>query len=799
MKVKKERSEILITRYNPTFEQGLTDQQAAERRVQGLVNADKTDAGRSYAAIVCKNVFTFFNLLCFAVAAVLMCFGLFKDCFFLVIVLANCLIAIVQEVRAKKTVEKLSIMTSPTADVVREGREINIQISDVVLDDVCAYRRDRQIAADGVVIAGEFYVNESMLTGESDDVLKRVGDTVFAGSFVTAGSGFVRCEHVGRDNYISTLSARAKKLKGNDSPILKTLNSIIKLIAVIIIPLGVAVAVNRYISHLSTVNIVGAAAGAVIGMIPSGMFLLTSATLAVGVIKLALKKTLVQDLYSIEMLARCDVLCLDKTGTITDGTMTVGGVVPLSGEDAADIIPTLLAATGDTNSTAVALKEYFTGSPHEFASGEAFSSKTKYSSVTMVDGVKYVLGAPEFVMKDMDDGILDQIHEFAANGMRVLLLAKTDGEVFSPVSILYLSDTIRHSAADTIRWFKENDVNICIISGDNPVTVSHIARRVGVDHADRFISLDGMTDEEVASVASAYTIFGRVSPTQKAVLVSAMKRAGKTVAMTGDGVNDILAFKEADCSITVASGSDAARSVASLVLLDSDFNNLPTVVGEGRRVVNNIQKASSMYLMKTLFVMLVTLITLGGYTFYPRHLSLLGLTVIGVPTFFLAMQPNSSKIEGNFLVSILKSAVPSGLVLVINFMAMWGLAKIVGMQGDVLLTMQALAVTLSGLAMLTIVCFPYNRYRLILVLLMAVLTVLVAVLFGWFYEFASLNLWQLGVLVGCFAVSVPLGIGLHIASNRIFKPLSEKLEMRRMKQSAGGDSQEAGCFEEKEK
>lgn len=794
--MKKNHSELsVINRYNVPLSEGLSQKQVDERNLMKLTNADKSKASKSYLEIIFKNLFTFFNILCILVAVVLIIFGQIGQCFFMIIITANLVIGIVQEIRSKIMVERLSILSAPTATVIRGGEKQSIPVSNIVLDDIIEYASGKQIASDGEIKSGSITVNESLLTGESTDVKKNVGDRVFAGSFVTGGTALARCDRVGKDNYISELAARAKKLKSTASPILKTLNSIIKTIGFAIIPIAVLVFVKNYfftaVSQGDLSLAVQRTAGAVIGLIPSGMFLLTSMALAVGVIKLAMNKTLVQDLYCIEMLARCNVLCLDKTGTITDGTMRVSKVEALQECNVGEIIGSMLAATGDNNSTAQALINYFGAEEALHASDFCpFSSTTKLSAVTFDNGVTYVLGAAEFVMNELPKSVTEKILAYSMEGMRVVLLAKTDEAIHdetapkgtTPVAVIAIEDHIREEAEATIGWFKENNVQIKIISGDNPVTVSHIAKRVGVENAEKFISLDGMADEEVIAVATEYTVFGRVSPDQKALLVCAMKNSGLNVAMTGDGVNDILAFKEADCSVAMANGSDAAKNVASLVLMDSNFANMPKVVAEGRRVVNNIQQSASVYLMKTLFVFLTILITLGSYPFNTKQLMLLEFFVIGVPTFFLALQPNDKLITGNFMVMLLKRAIPSGLVLILNFAAMWIAGGVTHSSPETIKTMQVLAISFSGLVMLALICFPYNIFRLALVSVMLVCSLLAMFLLPAYLELCPLELWQYLAVALAVAVSFPLGALFHHLSGCIkIKPSIRTKLIRRKK------------------
>ncbi len=760
-------------RYYPTLEDGLSSEQVNKRIQDGLFNYSTKKGGKSYLSIFIGNIFTYFNMLTFAVAIALMIFGAsITKFFFLVIVLLNTAIGIFQEIRSKLTVEKLKLVTAPTVTVIRDGNKATIPTEELVLDDIMFVELGKQVCADAVVVKGEAELNESLLTGESVPVKKKAGDMLFSGSFVSGGSCYARVDKVGSANYVEKLASYAKRYKKPKSELRNSVGTIIRMVSVIIIPVAaillyLGAAMGGEMSWTDWQNNVYNVSGAVIGMIPSGMFLLTSIALFTSVIRLARKRTLVQDLYCIEMLARVDVLCLDKTGTITDGTMQVNSVKDLSGEGdekISKIIGSLLSATGDNNQTAQALVEYF-GYSHELEPKTVvpFSSQRKLSAVTF-DGIgTYLLGAPEFIMRDMSASLKKAVDENARKGLRVMLLAHSPKEISSdrlpssakPIALIAIEDHIRPDAAETIRWFKENDVAIKIISGDNPVTVAEVSSRVGVEHADRYISLEGLSTREVIEAASKYTVFGRVSPEQKCTLIKALKNQGSTVAMTGDGVNDILAMREADCSVAMASGSDAAKNVAHLVLLDSSFSSMPEVVLEGRRVVNNIQQSSSLFLMKTLMSVLLSIISIillvakasdTLYFFDTSNLTGLEVFVIGIPSFALALQPNKSIIRGKFLSNVLKQCIPGGIALVCGVMSVY-FYNLLGAQIGVTLspteykTMLIAVVMFTGCMSLVRICQPYNAYRVVLVI-----TTFCLVLFaltGLYDLFAVLSLPQL--------------------------------------------------------
>lgn len=730
-KDKKDKKDNIV-RFSPNVKTGLTSSQVEHRVNEGLINFTENKNVKSYPQIFLSNIFTFFNILCFGIAiALIIVHAPISMLVFLVTVSANLIIGIIQEIRAKKTIEKISLVVSPTAVVVRDKQEVEINVSEIVLDDIMLLSSGKQIPADCIVADGEIEVNESLLTGESVSVKKKKGDVLYSGSFVVGGKCYARVDKVGDECYTAKLAAKAKRYQKPKSELLNSLNTIIKVIGIIIIPLAVLTFMSTYKAEGNIASAIKYTAGSAIGMIPAGMFLLTSVALAVGVIKLATKRTLVQDLYSIEMLARADVLCLDKTGTITDGTMKVYSVVQISKnmtENIGDVMGSMLTALDDNNLTSRALATHF-GYSKEFTAKTIlpFNSARKLSGVTFKNGTTYAYGAPEFVMKGKSNVDTDRIvKQYAQKGFRVLLLVKCDGEIANdtlpakrtPVAVIVIEDHIREDAPKTIKWFKDNGVQIKIISGDNPLTVSEVSKRVGVDKAEMYISLEGLSENQVIEAADKYTVFGRVSPEQKSILVKAIKAKGHRVAMTGDGVNDILAMKEADCSIAMASGSEATRNVSHLVLLDSNFSSMPSVVSEGRRVVNNVQNTSSLFLMKTIFTILLTIFFLfipnQSYPFYTSHILLLEFFIIGLPSFFLALQPNDNVIKGRFLSNLLAKSLPSALIFTLDAIACYLFDVIVGTNGEYV-TMMALTVTFAGLMVLFTLCKPYNLYRGILV------------------------------------------------------------------------------------
>lgn len=771
-------------RYEPNIKVGLTSEQVNERIENGYVNYMDNKNTKTYKSIFFSNIFTFFNMLCFAVAAALIAVGSFNNLFFMVILLANMTIGIIQEIKAKLTIEKIRLVTTNFAKVRRNGKDLDIKTSDVVLDDIILFAFGDQICSDSIILKGEVEVNESLLTGESVSIKKKKGDMLLAGSYITSGNCICRVDRVAEANYTSQLQIKAKKYKKPDSELMGSLKLIIKVIGFLIIPLALGIFfVNKQALNNNIQMLITKSAGSIIGMIPAGLFLLTSLALSVGVIKLAKKKTLVQDLYGIEMLSRTNVLCLDKTGTITDGTMNVKQIKMLKKEDNLNkIVSSMLGSFATYNQTFLALKKYF--GEDKFFEAESvieFNSSKKYSAVTFKNGKSYVLGAPEFVKKNRDKKINEYISQYTQSGYRVLLLCETtddisktiDNKDLAPICLIAIEERIRKEAKETIKWFNENGVQIKIISGDNPVTVSQISQKVGVIGAEKYISLDGLTDQQVIESVNEYNVFGRVSPEQKAIIVKALKNAQYKVAMTGDGVNDILALKEADCSISVASGSEAARNVSHLVLLDSNFLNLPTVVEEGRRVVNNIVNSASLFLMKTFFTIALTvfcLCTSINYPFVPNQILLLEFFTIGIPSFFLALQPNKEKIKGKFINLVAMKSVLYGTLLFGTFIACFLYSKHI-LGGATYETMSSLAITFVGLIILLKICKPLNWYRALLYVFMVLGTVLSLEIIPWnFYSYVTLSREAiLFIMVVVLASFVLLNLDNYINFDKIFK------------------------------
>ncbi len=786
---------------------GLSSSQVEERKQKGAVNKIKNTSTRSYGQIFVSNTFTFFNILCVLVFVWMLTvardFTDVKNMGFIVVITCNWAIGIFQEIRAKITVDKLTFISAPDVAVLRDGEETHIPVSEIVLGDILILSPGNQIPADGIVTEGESEVNESMLTGESEAIKKMRGDSCLSGSFIVSGKINLKVTAVGSDCYITKLSKEAKNIKRKPSELIRSLMFIMKIISIIIIPVAILALLSNFsaelkalgydnnmwtvLQHLSDIdkdivyeayrNAVFPTSTSVIGMIPSGMFLLTSVALAVGIMRLAKKKALVQELYSIERLARVNLLCLDKTGTITDGTMIVKKVEVLADAEEKNIkkiVSSMQAVLEENNPTATALQNYFGKKAQIKATFKIpFSSDRKCSAVGFQDGT-FVIGAPEYVGVKMTKDLNNKISSYMDNGYRCLMLAynkKNKKEIIpkdnTPIAIIVIEDNIKKNCVDTIKYFKDSGVDVRVISGDNPHTVSVIAKRVGIDNADKFISLHGMTDEEIQNIALEYTVFGRVNPAQKKLLVSIFKNAGKTVAMTGDGINDILAMKEADCSIAMANGSDATRSIANVVLLDSDFGSMPNIVAEGRRVINNIERSSTLFLTKTMFSLLFTLVLViwnKSFPLDPIQISFVALFSIGLPSFFMALEPNNSPIKSGFLKNVFKKIMPGAIATILAVIVV----MVFSLQGELEVTDEELK-TLCMIVMFIIfmevacmLCKPYNKLRIAMLIAIIVAATIVIVVSPFLPE--KINIYNIHTCYDLIPLWLVISVGIMALS-----------------------------------
>lgn len=755
----KKKEDITVERYNPDVTKGLTSEDVEARLLVGLVNKVSKGSTKTISQIFISNIFTFFNILIFAIAGWLFSVQEYQNTVFIFVVIANITVGIIQEIRAKKMLDNLSLLSAPTSIVIRDGQEQEITVSNVVIDDILLLTSGKQITVDSVVRSGRIEVNESLLTGESDAIVKEEGDTLFSGSYVISGSCHAQTTAVGKDIYIEKLADQAKVYKKPKSELLKSLNRIITVVTIFIIPLGASLFYMMFLkdgANNSYAAAVSATAGAMIGMIPSGLFLITSVALAMGVLRLGRNNTLVQELYCIELLARVDTLCLDKTGTITDGTMTVKGFQEFNkvpNLPFGSLMAAFLNAQTDKNLTSEALINKF-GNGRTLRTNDVltFSSERKYSGVEFDKFGTFILGAPDIIFKKEFNTISKEMDSYNNEGYRVLAIIKVNETLkeYKPntsnptlIGLITIEDTIRSDAYETIKYFRDNGVDIRVISGDSAITASIISARAGVENADQYISLEGMSDKDVVRVSNKYTVFGRVSPQQKKLLIESMKNSGRTVAMTGDGVNDILALKEADTSIAMASGSEAARNVSHLVLLDSNFSSMPKVVSEGRRVINNLQRVSTLFLTKTVFSFLLAVIALireGLYPITPIQLSLIDYFVIAIPSFVLALEYNNKQVKGKFLTNILKGALPGAIVVMINSLIIYALEAPLGLMasGRETSTLIVLSATFTSFMVLLRVCQPLNNRRTILYISMAAISLLLIVVSPDLFNFSPL-------------------------------------------------------------
>lgn len=762
---------------------GLSAQQAEALRAQGLSNQQSDTGGKSAGEIIRSNALTFFNLI-FVVIAVLLCLvGSYRNLTFLPVVIGNTLIGIFQELRAKRILDKMSLLHAPHAVALRDGAEQKLAANDLVRGDIVVLSAGDQIPADATVLQGSVQVNEALLTGESDEIEKEPGSELLSGSFVVAGRCYARLDKVGDESYIAKLTREAKAVQtGEQSEMIRAINRIVKWIGFTIVPIGVILFAQSYFYSGETLQkSVVSAIAAVIGMIPEGLYMLTTIALVLGTMRLARRKVLLHDMKSIETLARVDVLCVDKTGTITEPGMNVQEAHAFEcaknnqfdDEALQDLLADYCLAAQDTNETMQALRAFSEQRrlehPQEAKIAldvQPFSSSKKYSSITFETGT-YLFGAPEFVLKGAYAQVAEELRPFLDAGSRVLLLAKSRGEGNPPEPLGYavLTGRVRENAKETFAYFKEQDVTVKVISGDNARTVSEIAKQAGIENADKFVDAAMLvTDEQLARAAETYTVFGRVTPAQKQKLVQAMQKAGHTVAMTGDGVNDILAMKDADCSVAMASGSEAAAQAAQVVLLDSDFAHMPDVVLEGRRVVNNIERSASLFLVKNLFSLLLSVFSAVSFLTYPlepAQVSLIAMFTIGIPGFLLALEPNYVRIEGNFLKKVLLRALPAALTDVLAVGALVICGEVFGLSDGDIATAATMLLAVVGFMILIRISKPLTKMKY------AIILVNIAGLI-----FCGIFLKQLFALSDMSRICVLLMIIFAFAAESVFRNLS---------------------------
>lgn len=722
-----------VTRYNPTEEMGLTKDQVRKRFEDNLVNFDDQPKTKSIKQIIASNFFTYFNFLNICLGAAVFSAGIFsgqlfqgmKNCLFMGVIIVNSIISIIEEVISKKIIDKLSILSESKVVVIRDGQKEEKSIEEIVLDDVIELRSGHQVVCDAVILSGEVEVNESFITGESDVIVKKSGSMILSGSFIVSGIVKARVEHIGKDNYVSTISAGAKYVKKANSVIMDSFEKLLRIISLFIIPIGIIM----YFSQLNATNFnvteaIFATVAALIGMIPEGLVLLTSSVMAVSVIRLSRYKVLVQQLHSMETLARVDVICLDKTGTLTEGKMALKEVVSSkksNKEELDEILNAISSYSSDDNSTMKAIKATYQNESNWTGTDFiAFSSSRKFSAFSFSEHGSFYLGAPEILFPD-NKKVLDSVTSYQQD-YRVLVLGKTNEALSKkPPKLEYLGyllieDVIRPEAKDTLEYFKNQGVTVKIISGDNVDTVLSIAKRVGLSEVTgKDVSL--LNDEELEDILNDYDVYGRVSPRQKQLIIQYLQKMGHTVAMTGDGVNDVLALKMSDCGIALASGSESARNVSQLVLLDSNFDSLPKVVAEGRRTINNIERSSSLLLVKTIYTVLLILFSIivsTKYFFVPIQLTLITGFTIGIPSFILALEPNHDLVTGNFLLKIVSKSLPVALTVVFNIILITAFRETFNLSYALSSTLSVFLTATTGFIFLYRICKPFNFLRVLL-------------------------------------------------------------------------------------
>lgn len=744
-----------IERYTPDIKCGLTNYEVDKRIKDNLVNIYTEVGTKTVSEIVKENVLTLFNIINVVLAIAVICVGSFKNLTFIIIITINTLISIIQELRSKRTLDKLKVVAASKVHVVRNSIEKEIGINEIVLDDIIKVEIGNQIVVDSIIKDGEVEVDESFITGEADTVFKRKGDMLLSGSFIVSGKAICQVEHIGYDNYTAKISSDTKYIKAVSSEIMRSLNKIISTISFLIVPVGILLFSRQmYIEGNTVSQAVVSTVAALIGMIPEGLVLLTSTVLAVSVIRLSQRKVLVQDLYCIETLARVDTLCLDKTGTITEGKMEVMAEVFVEDINISEIIGNINYNLGDNNPTAIALLDkYGKSDTFEIVDKMPFSSAKKYSGIALKDKA-YVVGAAEFILKK-DDKFLKKVEEYT-NEYRVILLAEALNKQLDnvrPLALLLLQDKIRSDANETLQYFREQGVTLKIISGDNPHTVYGIACRAGFKENAKIVDATTLvTDQDILDAAWEYDIFGRVTPEQKKKLVLALQHLGHTVAMTGDGVNDVLALKKADCSIAMASGSDSTKNVSQLVLLDSNFSSMPYVVAEGRRTINNIEKSSSLFLVKTIYATLLAIIFIFidmPYPFIPIQLSLASTVTVGIPSFILALQDNYDLVQKHFLKRVLKRAVPPAFTIIINILVVFIASKLFNFTYEQTSTLSAMITGYVAFMLLFKTCLPFNKLRIALFSTMVLLYITGFFGFRSLFSFSVLNFRMIVIILLC--------------------------------------------------
>lgn len=773
-----------VIRYNPDKNYGLTEEQVEERYRTNLVNKDTTVKTKTIPEIVFTSTFTLFNILNIFLATCVILVGAYKNVLFLGVIICNTVIGIIQEIRAKKVIDKLNLIAESKIKVLRNGKVVSISRENIVLDDLIILSTGDQVVVDCIIVDGECEINASAITGEEKSIVKSVDDDILSGSFIVSGYVTSRVNHIGEENYISVISKDAKRVKKHKSEILSSLNTIIKVISIIIIPLGAIFFYTQYnLSGNTLENAVVNTVAALLIMIPDGLILLISTVFAIGAIRMSKHKILVQNLYCSENLARVDVLCLDKTGTITEGKMEVTDIIPLGNTSKTEIevmIRELCSNSKDNNSVMTSLKDKYSGTSNLIVKKIVpFSSKLKYSGITFKDNGTYILGAPEFVLKDNYSKIHNIVEKYT-EGSRVLLIAYSKNDFVTndlpnniePIGLILLNDKIRKDAIKTIEYFKRQNVTLKIISGDNPKTVASIAKRSGFDSQDYIDASKIETDVELRQAVKKYNIFGRVSPFQKKKIVEFLQEDKHVVAFTGDGVNDCLALKQSDCSITIATASEAARNVSELVLLDSDFSKMPKVVADGRRNINNLERSAVLFLTKTMYASILAIIFLfvdEFYPFIPIQTSLISVTTIGIPSFILALEKNEELVRGKFLPNVLKKVIPGALTVVFNIIIILILHEILHLTKEEISTFSVILSAFTGFMVIYKSSMPFNVLRTVLLISMVTIFVGAYLLFPSLFSLTYLSYKNIVLLLILIISAIILYSLFNLMTSKVFK------------------------------
>lgn len=786
-----------MKRYNPDYREGLTSEQVAERLESNLVNYNDQPPTKTIKQIIMSNFFTYFNLINVILGGAIIVAGIIggklfdglKNCLFMGVIVCNSVISIIQEVISKKTIDKLSVLAEAKVIGIRDGKEVSLGIEEIVLDDVLRFKMGNQVVVDSVVLEGTVEVNESFLTGEVDPILKKKGDTILSGSFIVSGSCYARVENIGRDNYISKISSEAKYEKKVNSVIMNSFEGMLKVLSVIIVPVGILLFMNQWnVTDGDFTATVFNTVGALIGMIPEGLLLLTSSVMAVSVVRLSKYKVLVQQLYCIETLARVDVICLDKTGTITEGSMELVRVEPEEGIDLDklnEVMSNISYAFDNVNATMEAMQGYYKRKGiWTVTERQEFSSSRKFSAVSFDERGSYYVGAPEFVLRDDFDAYKSTVDKYS--DYRVLVVAYSKDKLnetpkgLKVLGFILIQDKIRKEAPDTLKYFKEQGVRVKIISGDNFKTVCSIAERAGLKNS-KGMDATLLTEDNVDEMVEKYDVFGRVTPNQKQMIIESLQKKGHTVAMTGDGVNDVLALKKADCSIAMASGSDAAKNVSQLVLLDSNFASMPHVVAEGRRTINNVERSASLLLIKTIFTCILIVICIfmeSEYFYMPIHLSLITTCTISIPSFVLAMEPNHNRVKGKFMLKVVGKSVPAALTVVFNVVMIVLFRRQFALDHDLTSTLIVIMTGTTGFIYLYRLCKPFNWFRGVLYGALISLFTYVVMFQSSFFDLSQIN-FDTVILYIVFAIcSVWIFDKLNRITDKILKKLDKDYEVR---------------------